>query len=203
MYGEPECGARSWSGSRTASPRTRRAGPRRCGRRAALRLMGRRALAGRLRGVRRAVVGAHPRSAVGVPTIHFGTGTTTLLAAMARAGGDVIGLDWRIALDDGWALVGDDRGVQGNLDPAAAARAVGPGRGRGAGRAHARGWPARPHLQSRARGAARDGRRFGDAARRARPGGSGRRSCLTRPLSSGRCARTSTTRSSSARRRSM
>jgi uroporphyrinogen decarboxylase len=53
----------------------------------------------------------------GTPAIHFGTGTATLLASMARAGGDVIGLDWRIPLDDGWALVGDDRGVQGNLDP--------------------------------------------------------------------------------------
>jgi uroporphyrinogen decarboxylase len=52
------------------------------------------------------------------PTIHFGTGTSTLLPAMARAGGDVIGLDWRIPLDEGWALAGDDRGVQGNLDPA-------------------------------------------------------------------------------------
>jgi uroporphyrinogen decarboxylase len=57
-------------------------------------------------------------ASVEVPTIHFGTGTATLLHAMARAGGDVIGLDWRIPLDDGWALVGDDRGVQGNLDPA-------------------------------------------------------------------------------------
>ncbi|MGZ4334648.1 MAG: uroporphyrinogen decarboxylase [Gaiellaceae bacterium] len=57
-------------------------------------------------------------ASVDVPTIHFGTGASTLLPAMARAGGDVIGLDWRIALDDGWALVGDDRGVQGNLDPA-------------------------------------------------------------------------------------
>jgi uroporphyrinogen decarboxylase len=55
--------------------------------------------------------------AVGVPTIHFGTGTATLLQEMAAAGGDVIGLDWRIALDDGWALV-PDRAVQGNLDPA-------------------------------------------------------------------------------------
>jgi uroporphyrinogen decarboxylase len=53
-----------------------------------------------------------------VPTFHFGTGASTLLPAMARAGGDVIGLDWRIALDDGWALAGADRGVQGNLDPA-------------------------------------------------------------------------------------
>src|SRR5581483_11522205 len=56
-------------------------------------------------------------AAVDVPTIHFGTGTATLLEAMARAGGDVIGLDWRIPLDDGWARVGDC-GVQGNLDPA-------------------------------------------------------------------------------------
>ena len=52
------------------------------------------------------------------PTIHFGTGASTLLPAMARAGGDVIGLDWRIGLDDGWAIVGDERAVQGNLDPA-------------------------------------------------------------------------------------
>jgi uroporphyrinogen decarboxylase len=58
-------------------------------------------------------------ASVDVPTVHFGTGTATLLAAMARAGGDVVGLDWRIALDEGWALVGGDRGVQGNLDPAA------------------------------------------------------------------------------------
>ncbi len=57
-------------------------------------------------------------AAVDVPTIHFGTGASTLLPAMVRAGGDVIGLDWRIALDDGWAVVGDERGVQGNLDPA-------------------------------------------------------------------------------------
>jgi uroporphyrinogen decarboxylase len=57
-------------------------------------------------------------AAVDVPTIHFGTGTATLLGSMAAAGGDVIGLDWRIPLDRGWAEVGHDRGVQGNLDPA-------------------------------------------------------------------------------------
>jgi uroporphyrinogen decarboxylase len=56
-------------------------------------------------------------AAAGAPTIHFGTGTATLLEAMAAAGGDVIGLDWRIRLDDGWERIGD-RGVQGNLDPA-------------------------------------------------------------------------------------
>ena len=56
--------------------------------------------------------------AVDAPTIHFGTGATHLLGAMARAGGDVVGLDWRLPLDEGWALAGADRGVQGNLDPA-------------------------------------------------------------------------------------
>ncbi|HET9287450.1 MAG TPA: uroporphyrinogen decarboxylase [Gaiella sp.] len=58
--------------------------------------------------------------AVDVPTIHFGTGASHLLPDLARAGGDVIGLDWRLPLDDGWALAGD-RAVQGNLDPAALA----------------------------------------------------------------------------------
>ena len=52
------------------------------------------------------------------PTIHFGTGTSHLLGAMAAAGGDCIGLDWRIPLDEGWLAVGPDRAVQGNLDPA-------------------------------------------------------------------------------------
>lgn len=55
----------------------------------------------------------------GVPRIHFGTGTATLLPAMARAGADVVGVDWRIGLDDAWAAVGDGVGVQGNLDPIA------------------------------------------------------------------------------------
>jgi uroporphyrinogen decarboxylase len=58
--------------------------------------------------------------AVDVPTIHFGTGATHLLADLTAAGGDVIGLDWRLPLDEGWALAGD-RAVQGNLDPAALA----------------------------------------------------------------------------------
>jgi uroporphyrinogen decarboxylase len=57
-------------------------------------------------------------AAVDVPTIHFGTGTTHLLPAMREAGGDVIGLDWRIPIEGGWEIVGPDRGVQGNLDPA-------------------------------------------------------------------------------------
>ncbi len=56
--------------------------------------------------------------ATGVPVIHFGTGTTTLLPAMKAAGGTVLGLDWRIPLNDGWNLIGQDVAIQGNLDPA-------------------------------------------------------------------------------------
>jgi len=54
----------------------------------------------------------------GVPSIHFGVGTTALLPDMTEAGGDVIGLDWRQPLDEAWSRVGHDRAVQGNLDPA-------------------------------------------------------------------------------------
>ena len=53
----------------------------------------------------------------GVPVIHFGTGTSTLLEAMADAGSDIIGVDWRIPLDDAWTRIGKNRGIQGNLDP--------------------------------------------------------------------------------------
>ena len=52
-----------------------------------------------------------------VPTIHFGTGTATILTEMREAGGDVIGADWRIPIDEAWDLIGPDRAVQGNLDP--------------------------------------------------------------------------------------
>jgi uroporphyrinogen decarboxylase len=52
-----------------------------------------------------------------VPRIHFGVTTGEVLAAMAEAGADVVGVDWRVELGDAWARVGD-RGVQGNLDPA-------------------------------------------------------------------------------------
>ncbi len=52
-----------------------------------------------------------------VPVLHFGTVTSTLLPLMKQAGGDVIGLDWRIPMDKGRELLGDDVAVQGNLDP--------------------------------------------------------------------------------------
>jgi uroporphyrinogen decarboxylase len=53
----------------------------------------------------------------GTPAIHFGTGAAALLPLMAEAGGDVISVDWRVDLDEAWAQIGDDRGIQGNLDP--------------------------------------------------------------------------------------
>jgi uroporphyrinogen decarboxylase len=55
----------------------------------------------------------------GVPMIHFGTGTTAILRQMREAGGNVIGVDWRIHLDEAWTIIGHDRAVQGNLDPVA------------------------------------------------------------------------------------
>ena len=65
----------------------------------------------------------HSRSVIdrltpGIPVIHFGVGTATLLPMMKEAGGDVIGLDWRVELGPTWERLGHDVAVQGNLDPA-------------------------------------------------------------------------------------
>jgi uroporphyrinogen decarboxylase len=54
----------------------------------------------------------------GVPVIHFGTGTGPFLADVREAGGDVIGVDFRVQLDEAWKAIGEDAGIQGNLDPA-------------------------------------------------------------------------------------
>jgi uroporphyrinogen decarboxylase len=51
------------------------------------------------------------------PSIHFGTGTASLLDVMTEAGGDIISIDWRLDLDDAWKQIGYDHGIQGNLDP--------------------------------------------------------------------------------------
>ena len=64
----------------------------------------------------------HTRSVIenvtpGVPVLHFGTGTAPLLELIREAGGDVVGLDWRVSLDEAWERVGHDRAVMGNLDP--------------------------------------------------------------------------------------
>jgi len=53
----------------------------------------------------------------GVPIIYFGTDSATLLPAMKETGAEVIGLDWRIPLDEGWQRLGHQAAVQGNLDP--------------------------------------------------------------------------------------
>jgi uroporphyrinogen decarboxylase len=54
-----------------------------------------------------------------VPRVHFGVGTGELLGLFADAGADVVGVDWRVPIDAGWERIGFDKGVQGNLDPAA------------------------------------------------------------------------------------
>jgi uroporphyrinogen decarboxylase len=64
----------------------------------------------------------HTRSVIqnvmpGVPVLHFGTGTAALLELMREAGGNVIGLDWRVRLHEGWQRVGHDVAIMGNLDP--------------------------------------------------------------------------------------
>lgn len=58
-------------------------------------------------------------AATGAPSIHFGTNTAVLLPQMATDGAPVIGVDWRMPLDDAWERIGTDKAIQGNLDPAA------------------------------------------------------------------------------------
>jgi uroporphyrinogen decarboxylase len=53
----------------------------------------------------------------GVPIISFATGNPQLLPLLAEAGAQVIGVDWRVRLDDAWRMIGPDRAIQGNLDP--------------------------------------------------------------------------------------
>ena len=57
------------------------------------------------------------QNATGVPIIYFGTNSTTLLPSMSESGAEVIGLDWRVPLDEGWRTLGHNHAVQGNLDP--------------------------------------------------------------------------------------
>lgn len=52
-----------------------------------------------------------------IPFINFGTNTGTYLNLVKEAGGDVIGVDWRVRLDDAWKIIGDKYAIQGNLDP--------------------------------------------------------------------------------------
>jgi uroporphyrinogen decarboxylase len=57
--------------------------------------------------------------AAGVPTINFAIGNPALLPLIAESGGDAIGIDWRMPIDEAWHVIGPDRAVQGNLDPVA------------------------------------------------------------------------------------
>jgi uroporphyrinogen decarboxylase len=66
----------------------------------------------------------HTRSVIAgvnaqTPLIHFGTGTAALLELISEAGGNVIGVDWRVRLDQSWQRIGHDKAVMGNLDPVA------------------------------------------------------------------------------------
>jgi uroporphyrinogen decarboxylase len=54
---------------------------------------------------------------VGAPVVHFAQGNPALLPLLAEAGGEVIGVDWRINLDEAWEAVGREHAVQGNLEP--------------------------------------------------------------------------------------
>ncbi len=55
----------------------------------------------------------------GVPVIHFATGNPALLPLIAAAGGDAISVDWRLPIDTAWDIIGEDKAIQGNLDPSA------------------------------------------------------------------------------------
>ena len=55
----------------------------------------------------------------GVPVIHFATGAGTFLPLLHEAGGDVLGIDWRVRLDEAWSAIRHEAAMQGNLDPAA------------------------------------------------------------------------------------
>ena len=140
------------------------AGRRRGGRGPAVRLVGGGAVPGRLPHLRRPAQrpGAR-RACASVPRVHFGVGTGELLADMAGAGADVVGVDWRVPLDAAAAPRGRPDGA-GQPRPDRAAGAAGRARAQGPRRAAARARRARPRLQPRPRGPARD--RPG----RARPG---------------------------------
>ncbi len=90
----------------------------------------------------------------GVPAIHFGVGTGQLLDLLRDAGGDAVGVDHRVPLDDAWDASGHDAGVQGNLDPAVLLGTVGRGRGRAIA-CWPRRRPRRARVQPRPRGASR------------------------------------------------
>ncbi len=140
--------------------------------RPALRLLGRRPRARPTTGAPCMPASAKVFEAVasyGVPRIHFGVGTGELLALMGEAGADVVGVDWRVPLDEAARRVGPGKALQGNLDPTVLFCSHG-GRGgqdpRGARRGRR---PGGPRLQPRPRRPAVHRPRRPDPARRVRP----------------------------------
>ncbi len=105
----------------------------------------------------------------GVPRIHFGVSTGELLPLMQEAGADVVGIDWRVDLDDARARLGDDVALQGNLDPVAVLAGADVALDKDPRRAAPRRRPPRPHLQPGPRRAARDRPRGAGAHRGAGP----------------------------------
>ena len=112
-------------------------------------------------------------AAVEAPTIHFGTGTAGILSHLRDAGGDVIGLDWRVALDRGWAAARPRSRHPGQPRPGRAARPVGTCRASGSGRPRTSGGPPWTRFQPRSRRAARYRPGPADPACRARQGADG------------------------------
>jgi uroporphyrinogen decarboxylase len=94
----------------------------------------------------------------GVPVIHFGTGTSSLLELMSEAGGHVVGLDWRIRLDEGWKRIGSRQGVMGN--PGSGCAVLVDGCSSLSGRTYSRASKraTRTHFQSRSRHTSRNAR---------------------------------------------
>ena len=101
--------------------------------------------------------------------INFSLGVSSYLAEAAACGGDVVGLDWALPLDEAWARVGFDRPVQGNLDPVSLLAPWRELRVQDRRRAEPRGRPAGPRLQRRPRPDAADAGGQRAPARRARP----------------------------------
>ena len=92
----------------------------------------------------------------GVPVIHFGTGASGFFRELHAAGGDVMGVDWRINIDQAWMDISYRSAIQGNLDPVALFAPLPELRDQGARTAEAHRHAARPHLQSRPRNSAGD-----------------------------------------------
>ena len=109
-------------------------------------------------------------AAAGVPVVNFSLGVTAYLSDAAGCGGDVVGLDWSLPLDEAWQTVGFERPVQGNLDPAALLAPWSELRFRIDDVLRTRGRPSRPRLQRRPRAHPADAGRQRAPARRARTG---------------------------------